>query len=154
MKNPKVVGRPLSAPAPPNSLFTHDSGATSSHSTPRFALVPGYGERNTALRFGYGNHKHEHDNNVLADANWLVAARERDYKFFQDRFGHVREHLKQEERGIEDLNPGGNLGAIGWYQEVASFLAVKDPEFYEVVRGLRTPDDYSGDAPTYGRGEI
>lgn len=113
------------------------SGATSSVGMPEYHLVPGEIEDLIAMRFAYGNHKHEDGNTVLAEANWLRAYRARDIAFFRDRAAHARKHLKRESRGDYDGAPGGNLGAVGWWLEVAAFINKHDPLFYDAINGLR-----------------
>lgn len=117
------------------SLHTFTSGATSGELKPRYNLSTGFGEKVTALRFGYGNEKHENGTRVLAEANWLKAFHARDLAFFQDRMNHARDHLRNESQGIVDRNPGGNWGAIGWCVDIMPFVAQYDPEFYRAVQG-------------------
>jgi len=117
-------------------LHTFTSGATSGELKPRYNLPTGFGERVTALRFGYGNEKHENGTYVLAEANWLKAFHARDLAFFQDRMNHAREHLRAESQGNFDKGPGGNWGAVGWCVDIMPFVAEYDPEFYRAVVGL------------------
>lgn len=142
------------APPPPDPLYEHISGATSSYPGAPYFFDPGYGAKLTAYRFHHGNIKHENSNTIYAEANWLNAARYRDYVFFRDRAAHCLDHLRDEMRGIEDAGPGGNLGAIGWFQSVMATVKAKDPEFYQVIQGVRQPGDYTTEAPSYGIGEI
>lgn len=127
--------------------IAHASGATSSHRTPNYFLVTGEGERVTAERFDYGNHKHEFGNTVYLEANWLKAFYSRDVAFFRDRAGHVKEHLQAEMRGNDDHGPGGNLGAIGWFVDVMAFVKKNDPIFYGAIQGKYRLEDADVPAP-------
>jgi hypothetical protein len=118
------------------SNVTHASGATSSHFSPFSFYAPFEGIKLTCLRFLHGNWKHENGNTVYADANWLKAFRARDVQFFRDRAGHALEHLIAEMRGENDPDPGGNLGAVGWWVEVMAFVKKNDPEFYAMIQGI------------------
>ena len=111
------------------------SGSTSSHFSD-FNFHPTYeGARLTALRFKHGNEKHENSGTVYSEANWLKAYHARDVAFFRDRGGHSMEHLIDEMRGVDDPDPGGNLGAIGWYVDVLAFIKKNDPHFYGAIQG-------------------
>lgn len=114
---------------------TFSSGATSAHGAPPYQLCTWVGFHNTSLRFGYGNVKHEDNTTILAEANWLKAFHARDLEFFQDRFSHAIMHIVQEVQGRFDPAPGGNLGAVGWFVEITSYLAKYDPDFYMAVVG-------------------
>lgn len=127
--------------------FVHSSGATSSHRAAPYFFMTGAGDKLTALRFEAGNEKHEDGTPVYDQANWLRALKTRDWKFFRDRAAHARDHLHDEMRGTIDTAPGGNLGAVGWFVDIAAFVAEKDPEFWQVVQGIRHPDDYTTDSP-------
>lgn len=116
-------------------IVAHTSGATSSHFSPFTFNNPFEGAKLTCQRFAAGNAKHEKLNPVYLEANWLKAFRERDVKFFRDRAGHAMEHLIDEMRGKDDPDPGGNLGAIGWFQEIAAFTAKNDPFLWGAVCG-------------------
>lgn len=115
--------------------FVHKSGATSGSYVPNIFIVPYEGDDLVALRFLYGNQKHEDDNPLYAEANWLKAYRLRDVNFFRERGAHAIRHLKQEMRGIKDLNPGGNLGGALWFCYVMAFIEKNDPFFYGAIIG-------------------
>lgn len=122
------------SPADPNKV-AHSSGAASSHFSP-FSFNATYeGAKVTAQRFAAGNAKYENNTNVYADANWLKAYHAKDWKFFRDRAGHALEHLIDEMRGKNDSDPGGNLGALGWFVDVMAFVKVNDPVFYQQIQG-------------------
>jgi hypothetical protein len=114
---------------------SHASGAQSSHKAPNYFLMTGCGRTPTALRFQYGNTKYEGDNTVYHEANWLKAYNAKDLGFFRDRAAHAVDHIWAEFRGEDDLAPGGNLGAIGWFQDIMSFVKEHDPYFYGAIQG-------------------
>lgn len=136
---------PAASPALTKALaeakVSHSSGATSSHFSPFSFFNPYEGTKLTDMRFAEGNRKHENDNPVYADANWLKAFNARDVKFFRDRAGHAMEHLIDEMRGKDDEDPGGNLGAVGWFQEVMAFVKKNDPFFYACIQGKFNVND-------------
>lgn len=117
------------------SKVAHGSGATSSHYSPFNFLNPFEGSQLTCQRFKEGNRKHEDNNPVYSEANWLKAFYARDVAFFRDRAGHALEHLIAEMRGDDDDAPGGNLGAVGWWQEVMAFVKKHDPYLYAAIQG-------------------
>ncbi len=118
-----------------DSKVAHSSGATSSHFSPFAFNNPFEGTKLTCQRFVAGNRKHENDNPVYAEANWLRAFKSRDVAFFRDRAGHALEHLIAEMRGEDDNDPGGNLGAVGWLQEVLAYVKKNDPFLYGAIQG-------------------
>jgi hypothetical protein len=113
----------------------HKSGATSSHFSPFNFYCTYEGTKLTTARFKAGNTKHENDNPVYSEANWLKAYHAKDIEFFRDRAGHALEHLIDEMRGQDDKDPGGNLGAVGWFVDVMAFVKKNDPAFYEAIQG-------------------
>jgi len=118
----------------------HKSGASSSHFSP-FNFLPTYeGAKLTSARFKHGADKYE-ASTVYDEANWLKAFRARDVAFFRDRAGHCLEHLVAEMRGQDDSDPGGNLGALGWFQDVMAFVKKNDPFFYGAIQGKWAIDD-------------
>ena len=119
-----------------NDKVIFKSGATSGGTHPPYELTTGYGEKVTAERFGYGNRKHENGQTVLADANWLKAFHARDIDFFRDRINHAAEHIRKEQHGQFDPNPGGNWGAVGWCVDVMEFVKRFDRLFYLAIVGL------------------
>jgi hypothetical protein len=114
------------------------SGATSSagHDTP-YGLMTGYGRKAGALRFGAGNVKHEDGTTVYAEANWLKAYHTRDLEFFRNRAVHASDHLDAEMQGQEDDAPGGNIGGVAWFLDVAGYVKANDPEFWKAIQGIR-----------------
>lgn len=122
-----------------SELFKSKSGATSSYSSAPYFYMPGEGIKLTALRFKHGNDKHEHGDSVYANANWLKAVKGRDWQFFRDRAGHVIDHIWAEMRGEDDPDPGGNLGAIGWWLEAMAYVKKVDPLLYQVIQGKVPP---------------
>ncbi len=122
----------------PNDKVTFTSGATSSagHDYP-YHLMTHCAEKLTALRFGAGNKKHENDDTVLANANWLKAFHSRDLEFFRNRYTHARDHMDAEMQGRFDDDPGGNIGAVGWFIEVLAYVKEYDPDFYSAVVGVK-----------------
>ena len=114
---------------------THGSGATSSHFSPFSFFNPFEGAKLTCQRFMSGNHKHENDDPVYANMNWLKAFHARDVGFFRDRAGHALEHFIAEMHGQDDADPGGNLGAVGWWQEVFACVKRRDPFLYGAIQG-------------------
>lgn len=130
------MGKPLSTiPSPKDVKVAHGSGATSSHFSP-FNFYPTYeGMKLTAARFKEGNRKHEDSDPVYGNANWLKAFYAQDVNFFRDRAGHALEHLIAEMRGENDSDPGGNLGAVGWWVDVMAFVQANDPTFYAAIQG-------------------
>jgi hypothetical protein len=57
----------------------------------------------------------------------------------------MRDHLKLEERGVDDPDQGGNLGAIGWAVEILAYTQANFPILYAEARGLRNRVDGIGD---------
>lgn len=124
----------------------HGSGATSSHFSP-FAFFCTYeGIRLTSMRFVEGNRKHEKSDPVYSHANWLKAFHARDVGFFRDRAGHALEHLIAEMRGEDDPDPGGNLGALGWFQDVMAYVKKNDPFLYACIQGKYLITDQKAEA--------
>lgn len=121
------------------TLVVHKSGAKSSGNLPNYFRPPGHSFLMTAERFEHGNQKHEGGNNVYAEMNWLKAFHEKDHAFFIDRGTHAILHLVHEMQGIDDPDPGGNIGGMGWFLEALAYVKVNDPEFYKVIRGLKKP---------------
>lgn len=122
-------------PNVPEGLIASASGATSSHAAP-FSFYPTYeGQKLTSLRFEHGNAKHEKNDPVYLNANWLKAFHARDVAFFRERAKHCMEHFIDEMRGKDDMDPGGNLGAMGWFQDVMAYVKVNDPFFYGAIQG-------------------
>jgi hypothetical protein len=119
----------------------HSSGAASSHFSPFYFNPTFEGLKLTCLRYKEGNRKYENSGTVWAEANWLKAFKARDVQFFRDRAGHCLEHLIDEMRGKDDLDPGGNLGAIGWFQDAMAFVKKYDPFFYGAIQGKWAIDD-------------
>lgn len=120
-----------------DALVTFASGATSSKAFPAFWRVPIEGLELEAARFNYGNHKHEHDNPVHSQANWLIAFHARDVAFYWDRATHAVEHIWREMRGDDDFEPGGNIGGARWFTAIMAFTKKYDPELYEAIQGKR-----------------
>lgn len=114
---------------------THTSGALCSHFSPFNFLCPFEGAKLTCQRFRAGNVKYENDSPVCSDANWMKALKARDVTFFRDRAGHAMEHLVAEMRGEADHNPGGNLGAVGWWVEIMAYVSKADPHLYGAIQG-------------------
>ena|ERR1043166_887418 len=119
----------------------HKSGATASHHSPFCFNHTFEGAKLTSLRFQEGNRYHEDDNPVYVEANWLKAVYERDVMFFRNRAGHALEHLIDEMRGKDDPKPGGNLGAVGWFQDIMAFTRKHDPFLYGAIQGKWRIDD-------------
>jgi hypothetical protein len=115
----------------------YSSGATSGGIHAPYFLMAWEGVPLGALRYEYGNQKHEDGQNVLAEANWLKAFHARDLKFFQDRAAHAIDHIRAEMSGHLDKEPGGNWGAVIWCADVMPFVAKYDPDFYAAVIRLR-----------------
>ena len=88
-----------------------------------------------AERYRAGNVKHEDNNPVYSEANWMKAVNARDIQFFRDRAGHAMEHLIKEMRGEDDTDPGGNLGAVMWFCDMMAYVKVKDPALYDAIQG-------------------
>lgn len=132
-----LLGKPgVDKPADFNDKVTFASGATSGGTEPPYHLMAWEGIDCTALRYGYGNEKHENGQTVLVEANWLKAFHQRDLKFFRDRAAHAIKHIRKEMSGQRDKAPGGNWGAVGWCQDMMPFVAKYDPEFYAAVTGI------------------
>ncbi len=112
------------------------SGASSGELKAPYHQATGFGAKVTALRFGYGNAKHEGGTTLFSEANWLKAFHARDLAFFRDRMNHAREHLHAESQGNFDNSPGGNWGAVGWCVDVMPFVKEYDPDFYNAVVGI------------------
>lgn len=120
-------------------VATHASGAKSSHYSPFNFNNPFEGTKLTCARFKVGNAKYEGGTTVYAEANWMKAFNAKDINFFRDRSGHALEHLIAEMHGVEDENPGGNLGAVGWWVEIMAYVKAHDPEFYRTIQGTQPP---------------
>lgn len=116
---------------------TFSGGSTSGGVAAPYHLMTWEGAKRTALRFQYGNTKHEDGQNVLADANWLKSFHARDLPYFKDRINHAIEHLQKEQQGHFDSHPGGNWGAVGWCVDILSFIDEYDHDFYLAVVGLK-----------------
>lgn len=129
-----------------NDKVTHSSGSTSSHFSPFSFFNPFEGVKLTCQRFVAGNHKHENDDPVYANMNWLKAFHARDVGFFRDRAGHALEHLLDEMHGVDDGDPGGNLGAVGWCVEVFAYVKKNDPFLYGAIQGKWRIDDADTEA--------
>lgn len=129
-------------PQPPSAeIVNHISGASSSHFSPYNFIPTWEGMKLTAQRFLAGNAKHEKNNPVYLEANWLQAFHARDVGFFRDRAGHAMEHLIAEMRGDDDFDPGGNLGGLGWFQDVMAYVKKNDPDFYGAIQGKWRVED-------------
>lgn len=136
---------------PEEEKVSHSSGATSSHFSP-FTFYPTYeGVRLTSLRFKEGNRKHENSDPIYSNANWLKAFKARDVAFFRDRAGHAMEHLIDEMRGVDDKDPGGNLGAVGWFQDVMAYVKKNDPFLYGAIQGKWNINDRNAEANFLGQ---
>lgn len=132
------AGKFLSEPQPAdfNDKVKFSSGATSGGKSTPYVFMTWAGVKRTALRFWYGNQKHENGQTVLADANWLKAFHSRDLEFFRDRMAHAIDHIQAEMQGRFETTPGGNWGAVGWCTEVMPFVEENDREFYLAIVGL------------------
>jgi hypothetical protein len=142
-KPPKTyIGtEPIPSPTPDDSdKFAFKSGATSSRHYDQLFIMPGESLPLTAARFGYGNAKHENSTPIYSEANWLKAFHARDVEFFRERATHAVHHLWSELRGNDDHDPGGNLGAVGWFVEVFAFVRKHDPDLYAAIQGLMALD--------------
>lgn len=122
-----------------DQLNISKSGASSSFISPPYFSMPMEFTTMTAERWGHGSSKHKEEGPVYSEQNWLKAYHAKDYAFFRDRSGHALEHGWNEMRGVEDPDPGGNIGAIGWFWSVMAFIKVNDPEFYKVIQGVKRP---------------
>jgi hypothetical protein len=146
----------IDLPEPPRSagsagisreqMHTSLSGATSSYKTSNTFHAPRNYRRYLADRFAIGNVKHENGTTVYAEANWLKALRARDVEFFRNRAVHAENHGHDEMRGIDDPDPGGNIGAELWFWSMMAYVSDVDPEFYQAIRGKRH-QKYSGNPP-------
>lgn len=120
-----------------NDKVAFEGGATSGGIEAPYFFMTWVGVDLMALRYGYGNQKHEDGTLVLAEANWLKSFHSRDVQFFRDRAAHAIKHIQKEMSGHTDPAPGGNWGAVGWCQDVMPFVAKYDPDFYAAIVGLR-----------------
>lgn len=136
MTNTKVVAADTNKPDDFRDKILFKSGATSGGKAAPYSLCTFVGFKRTALRFWYGNQKHEDGQTVLVEANWLKAFHARDLEFFRDRMAHAIEHIQKELQGRFDCSPGGNWGAVGWCVEVMPFVEEYDREFYLAIVGL------------------
>jgi hypothetical protein len=98
--------------------FKLPGGATRSERAPAYHLVPGEGNRRTALRFGLGAEKH-------GPWNWIrsldTPAHAR--AFANEAYNHMIEHAnKMKDRADPEDD---HLGAIGWAQAALAFIEAK-----------------------------
>jgi hypothetical protein len=114
-----------------DNLHKSESGATSSHVTPRYDLVPREFLQILAQRYTGGADKH-------GPYNYRKGLRDR--AFIVNRIGHIHEHLGklfQSEPNAEDSFTD-NIGAIGWG---VAFLAEvwADPDGRAILLELMRP---------------
>jgi hypothetical protein len=99
----------------PSTKHTLEGGSTRSEKAPAYDLVPPYGGRRVARRFGMGAEKH-------GPGNWMKSINAgpiEAYKFCVEAYNHMMEHARRMANREEPDDD--HLGAIGWAVEVLAY---------------------------------
>lgn len=98
-----------------SKLHTVSGGGTRSEKAPAFHLVPGFGYRRVAQRFGLGAEVH-------GPENWKESCQtESDARSWcNEAFNHMQEHVRKMLNCIEPDDD--HIGAIGWCVEVLAYV--------------------------------